>query len=180
MWVPATAGRDGSALRGAWPTPAANKITESGVLNNRDGTPWDGVSKPHSSTTGRMVTTALTDAVSNWPTPTARDWKGSNAEDGLTRPGGGSRMDQLANAAVYSHLAQATRDGLESLPETHTSRQHLNPLFAAWLMGWTSTWVIAEPHASSALETASFHCALRQQLSCLLGEQEFSKGFPTE
>jgi hypothetical protein len=112
----------------------------------------------------------------NCPTPTARDWKGSNAEEGLTRPGGGSRMDQLANAAVYSPLSQAIQYGQTSSENFPTSRQHLNPLFASWLMGWPSTWVIAEPHALSALETASFHCALQSQLSCLLGEQEFLEG----
>lgn len=37
-------------------------------------------------------------------------------------------------------------------------------------MGWPSTWVIAEPHASSALATESWRSALQQRLSCLLDE----------
>lgn len=132
-------------------------------------------------------------------------------------------MDQLANAAVCSPLAQATQDGQtssENFPTSHqllmwelirqVSRHHslapsevlrrvstgelavnlpegwpkrlreefhrtaLNPMFGCWLMGWTSTWVIAEPHALSASATESFRCALRSQLSCLLDEPEFS------
>lgn len=81
-------------------------------------------------------------------------------------------MDQLANFVAFSPLVQATRDGQESSPETPTSRQHLNPLFGAWLMGWPSTWVIAEPHASSASATALWRSALQQHLSCLLDGQD--------
>lgn len=70
--------------------------------------------------------------------------------------------------------AQATPVGqVSSLPSPGLPR-HLNPLFGAWLMGWPSTWVIAEPHASSALETELFRSALQLHLSCLLGEPEFS------
>jgi DNA (cytosine-5)-methyltransferase 1 len=58
--------------------------------------------------------------------------------------------------------------GPEFSPNTPNSPRHLNPLFGAWLMGWPSTWVIAEPHASSALATASWRFALQQRLSSLL------------
>lgn len=51
------------------------------------------------------------------------------------------------------------------------SPRHLNPLFGAWLMGWPSTWVIVEPHALSASETALFRSVLQSHLSYLLGEQ---------
>lgn len=86
--------------------------------------------------------------------------------------GGGNRMDQLANAATYSPLAQATQDGQTSSATTPNSRLHLNPLFGCKLMGWPSTWVIAEPHASSASETVLWRCNVRQQLSYLLDEQD--------
>ncbi len=49
-------------------------------------------------------------------------------------------------------------------------RKALNPMFGSWLMGWISTWVIAEPHASSALATASWRRRQALHLSCLLGE----------
>ena len=81
-------------------------------------------------------------------------------------------MDQLANFVAYSPLAQPTRDGQTSSETTPSSRRHLNPLFAAWLMGWPSTWVIAEPHASSAAATESWRSALRQRLSCFFDAQE--------
>jgi len=81
-------------------------------------------------------------------------------------------MDQLANFAAYSPLAQQIRDGQESSPSTPNSPRHLNPIFGAWLMGWPSAWVIAEPHASSALATASWRSKLRQELSSLCGEFE--------
>jgi hypothetical protein len=48
-----------------WPTPQAHKITRSGEIVNADGTPWDGIRKPHSKTTGRQITTALADAVAH-------------------------------------------------------------------------------------------------------------------
>lgn len=84
-------------------------------------------------------------------------------------------MDQLANFVAHTPLdflplAQPTRDGQESLPSDPSLRRHLNPLFGAWLMGWPSTWAIAEPHASSALETALFRSALQSHLSRLCGE----------
>ena len=81
-------------------------------------------------------------------------------------------MDQLANFVAYSPLAQPTRGGQESSLNTLNSRRHLNPLFAAWLMGWPSTWVIAEPHASSASATESWRCALQQQLLYLFDGQD--------
>ncbi|WP_051566704.1 DNA cytosine methyltransferase [Herminiimonas sp. CN] len=88
--------------------------------------------------------------------------------------GGRKHMDQLANFVAYSPLAQATLYGQESSNDSPKSPRHLNPLFGAWLMGWPSTWVIAEPHASSALETALWRSTLQQHLSCLLDEPEFS------
>ena len=48
-----------------WPTPQAHKTTRSGEIVNVDGTPWDGIRKPHSKTTGRQITTALADAVAH-------------------------------------------------------------------------------------------------------------------
>lgn len=79
-------------------------------------------------------------------------------------------MDQLANFVAYSPLAQPIRDGMQSSTDTRSSRRHLNPLFGAWLMGWPSTWVIAEPHASSASATASWRSALQQHLSSFFSE----------
>lgn len=46
-----------------WATPSANKTTKSGEIVNSDGTAWDGISKPHSKTTGEPIQTALSDQV---------------------------------------------------------------------------------------------------------------------
>lgn len=58
-----------SSSQRTWPTPQANKTTESGELIDSAGRPFKGIGKPHSATTGRPVTTALADAASLWPTP---------------------------------------------------------------------------------------------------------------
>ncbi len=104
---------------------------------------------------------------------TRREGRGGGC--GMTRKDGKSRMDQLANAAVYSHQSQMIPDGPTSLPALPLRRLHLNPLFGAWLMGWPLTWVIAEPRASGASETELFRSVLQQHLSSLLGEQESLK-----
>lgn len=84
-------------------------------------------------------------------------------------------MDQLANFVAYSPLAQQTIDGPKSSPRTPISRRLLNPLFASWLMGWPSTWVIADPRACDASAMALYRSRLQLQLSCLLGKREFSE-----
>lgn len=99
---------------------------------------------------------------------------------------GGGMPDRMKNRTASPSLSQTvthspslpqalpTPDGPPSSPSTPNSPRHLNPLFAAWLMGWPTTWVIAEPHASSASATALWRCRLQQQLSCLLGAVDSS------
>ena len=53
---------DGDAQH-MWATPSANKTTKSGEIVNADGTPWNGISKPHSKNTGEPIQTALSDQV---------------------------------------------------------------------------------------------------------------------
>ncbi len=115
-------------------------------------------------------------AVRHWPTPAARDGKGVNSEEHATMTGGGRKhMDQLANFVAFSRPAQTILAGLPSSKVVPNSPRHLNPLFGAWLMGWPSTWVIAEPNALSALETASWRSALQSHLSFLLNDQNYLK-----
>lgn len=101
--------------RSLWPTPSANKTTLSGDLVNSDGTPWDGIGKPHSATTGKPVSTHLTDAVKMWPTPNARDHKDSGPNT------------NYAALAAKSKLAG-------------TVGGSLNPQFVSWLMGYPLDW----------------------------------------
>jgi hypothetical protein len=145
----------------SWPTPNSTDAEHSGRVNSGGG-------QIH-----------LPDAVNNWPTPAARDGKGTNSVDHMNRTDGRTdgrsrnHADQLPNFVMmnFSHPVQPTPDGEASSPETQNSRRHLNPLFGAWLMGWPSTWTIAEPHASSASATELWRSALQQRLSCLLGDQ---------
>lgn len=177
-------GRMGPNLReqtAGWPTPRATDGTKGGP--NQQGSKGDlmlpsaaAQFRVNSAGTTSQSTLADTDAptaavkdstMSAWPTPAARDAKGPNSEVHVTTNGTGRmHMDQLANFVAFSPLVQPIPDGQTSSPETPSSRRHLNPLFGSWLMGWPSTWTIAEPHASSASATALFRWQLQQQLSC--------------
>lgn len=78
-----------------------------------------------------------------WPTPRARDHKGSGT--GTERPDGRTRMDQLDWAAEHwkssSRPDQPIPDGQASSEE----KRVLNPLFVEWLMGWPIGWTDCEP-----------------------------------
>ena|GEM_PF-2195252 len=168
-----------------WATPDCNAATYSNGIYGQNireqATQWATPTSSENSNRGnKMAPThgkghglVLAGQAGQWPTPAARDYKGTNSGQHATVTGGGGKhMDQLANFVAYSPLAQATRDGQESSNDSPKSPRHLNPLFGAWLMGWPSTWVIAEPHASSALETALWRSTLQSHLSCLLDEPE--------
>lgn len=152
------------SMAAQWPTPKASEL-DRGVCESE----------------ANRRSPALQQIVSSWPTPTARDFKGSSAEGGLTRMDGKSRMDQLANAAVFSHLGQVTPDGPESSPDSPGSPQpsqtkRLNSYFVEWLMGWRHGWTSPIAHPDSALaETALYRSALQRQLSSLFSAQESSK-----
>jgi hypothetical protein len=68
-----------------------------------------------------------------WPTPTARDYKGSNAPEGLTRKDGKSRMDSLPNVAQYQSQGQDSSN-------THMKSRELNPSWVEQLMGLPIGW----------------------------------------
>jgi len=91
-----------------------------------------------------------------WPTPTRRDYKGTNSPEGLTRKDGKSRMDQLPNAVKYSTPQsrdwKGTSGGFQKgkdLPGQVGG--HLNPPWVEWLMGWPVGWTDLKP-----LETDRF------------------------
>lgn len=191
-----------------WATPTSNEHTGAGHPSSKQGaenlrTQADQWKSPRASDgakggpnqCGSKGDLMLTSQASQWPTPASRDHKGANsAEHALVTGGGRKHMDQLANFVAYSPLALAMRDGETSSPENLGAAQHsanpssepqekdtrrLNPYFAEHLMGWPLGWTsTTEPHASNASATASFRCALRWQLSSLLGEQESHKEAP--
>jgi hypothetical protein len=115
----------------------------------------------------------------SWPTPAARDAKGPNSQAHVTTNGTGRmHMDPLANFVAFSPLVRQIPDGQPSSLQTPSLRRHLNPLFGSWLMGWLSTWTIAEPHASSALATVLWRRRLDAQLLCCLRAQDFMPDNP--
>jgi len=81
----------------------------------------------------------LEEVALKWPTPAARDGKGTNSETHCTETGTGRKhMDQLPNFVAHSpHLDRTTpTDGGESSNTAPTSRLRLNVLFVEWLMDW--------------------------------------------
>lgn len=110
---------------GLWPTPTTQeiehpnaKITKTGRRLSKNGI------TSHSLN--------LADKVKmTWPTPTARDYKGANAPEGLTRNDGKSRMDQLPNAVAHN-------------PKQKVEGQ-LSPSWVEWVMGWPIEWTSLEP-----------------------------------
>lgn len=95
-------------------------------------------------------------------------------------------MDQLANFVAYSPLAQPTRGGAPSSPDSRGLHQRsalksntmprllsrrLNPMFCERLMGWPLDWTSTHAlSASSASATALWRSALQRHLYCLLGD----------
>jgi hypothetical protein len=145
-----------------WPTPSANKQTASGELTNADGSPWDGMSKPHSAKTGKPVQTALMDAVKMWPTPCATDHKGSGKAGTLR-----DRLDYATERGATKSNTYATpqardfRSGsTDRWDDPDRSRNlndqiggHLNPTWVEWLMGWPLGWTDLKPLATDKFQS---------------------------
>lgn len=157
-----------------WPTPSAS-IANDGESPETWHARAAKLKEKHGNGNGAGL--PLTVAASQWPTPAARDSKGPNSEQHALETGGGRKnMDQLSNFVAHSsHQAQPTQPGPTSSPNgpgsPQPSTKRLNPYFTEWLMGWPEGWTSATAlPASSAAAMASFHCRLRQQLSCLFAE----------
>jgi hypothetical protein len=151
-----------------WPTPSAHKQTASGDLVNRDGTPWDGVSKPHSKATGKPVQTALLDKI-KYSTPPVNDAKNSSLppsqinRDGpvgdamRNRPA--PRTDEIESGSWATPQARDFRTGQKSRWDNPKRTRNLNdqvggqlnPDWVEWLMGWPVGWTDLQP-----LETDKF------------------------
>jgi hypothetical protein len=123
----------------------------------RSGVLWERTTLPHlTSGTG-------SGSSGSWPTPCTRDYKGANAEDGLIRNDGKSRMDQLPNAVKYITPRVGGEESLGSVEkrkgreaaEGHNTfasveaahgeqRGQLSPNWVEWLMGWPIGWTSME------------------------------------
>lgn len=137
-----------------WPTPSSHKQTASGDLVNRDGTTWDGVSKPHSKATGKPVQTALLDKI-KYSTPTVNDAKNSSL------PPSQINRDSLVGDVMRNWPAPRTKwvcggsGALEQLKQATTPEEarviragdggQLNPPWVEWLMGWPIEWTALKP-----------------------------------
>ena len=155
-----------------WPTPQAHKNTQSGELVNKDGTPWDGVSKPHSKTTGRQVTSCLADKVAMWPTPRVGGEEGY--ETASKRKGHKAAIKHNLTAAVQhrenwptpvasmhkgSSPASLTRKSGKSRENDRLDHAvmasnggQLNPTWVEWLMGWPIEWTDLKPSGTGRFQ----------------------------
>lgn len=152
---------------GAWLTPTVNGN------HNRAGL---------TKSSGDGTATAAT-AFPDYPTPTAISYGtnqgGSAGRTGPVRPSlqtwcqtfprdepTGPAGDGSSNAGPGSDL-----QWLKELVGTDGVK-HLNPFFAAWLMGLPLHWTLTEPIESGQQATRLYRSRLQQRLGCLLGEQE--------
>ena len=141
---------------GLWPTPQAYKTTESGEIINSDGTPWDGISKPHSAKSGKPITTALADAVRKFPTPTSsmctiQDFEQAKFHSSKRPPYAECYPTPCAQDAKNSTLPVSQRDR-DSIPgyllkNGEQPGGQLNPTWVEWLMGWPLGWTDLKPLA---------------------------------
>lgn len=135
-----------------WPTPQTDSFrTRGGARRNEKGLdrmardwPTPMASDGCKPSGGNRKSADLTHVAgmwshhSQWPTPLARDWKGTNSPEHVKQqPPARNHMDQLANFAVYSHQALTILGDGET---TSDQRRSLNPLFVEVLMGWPTGW----------------------------------------
>jgi hypothetical protein len=137
---------------GSWPTPDAQAMN----LNADPVKHMERLARlkeKHNNGNGAGLTLGV--AVKMWPTPAARDCKGSNSRQHCETNGTGRKhMDQLANAVAYPDIRFATpqaRDfrtgSTERWDNPERSRNlndqiggQLNPTWVEWLMGWPLFW----------------------------------------
>ena len=140
---------------GLWPTPQANKTTESGDIVNADGTEWDGKSKPHGAATGKPITTALADKVKMWPTPSVCG--NYNRAGASPTSGDGLATKVKMWPTPTSHLAKETNAPSEANRNEPSISSivggSLNPQFVEWLMGYPKDWTEVQDFASGRKKT---------------------------
>ncbi len=135
-----------------WPTPQTDSFrTRGGARKNEKGLdrmardwPTPMASDGCKPSGGNRRSADLTHVAgmwshhSLWPTPLARDWKGTNSPEHVKqKPPARNHMDQLANFAVYSRQALTISQAGET---TSDQRRSLNPAFVEALMGWPTGW----------------------------------------
>lgn len=88
----------------------------------------------------------------NWPTPASRDYRTPNAVPDVIWRGTdkGQQLPNFVEAWDSSPPDPPTADGKNCWCGTHgcglpSHQRKLNPIFAAWLMGWPHWWAAREP-----------------------------------
>jgi len=164
MCLPLFPEEDWPPFSADWPTSGSmrNGIcsaheTSAPLINENDCSSWPTATTADSRSSARHTTTTsvmhpgtmLTDAIRQWPSPSARDWKDTPGM-ALEREDGRNRLDQLARVA-HHWPTPAARDykgenGTEHLT-AGTGRKHLDqlPNYVAHL--WPTP--TAEPYGSS-------------------------------
>ena len=116
-----------------WPTPRAKENGDYQYSAGRKG--------------HKVLT--LSGKVKLWPTPPARDYKGANSEEHLTRESGNrNHQDQLANAVMmYTTPRAQSANGQADPPNRQGGADlqsvaggQLNPTWVEWLMGYPLGW----------------------------------------
>ena len=88
---------------------------------------------------------AWQEGMSLWPTPTQRDYKGSNSMEHLTRAGNANHTTQLCNAVKLLTTPCAADSEGSTGGNNHRSLRtdvsgQLNPDWTEWLMGFPPDW----------------------------------------
>ena len=155
--VRATSVTDSGSSR--WPTPKSNDAEKRGNISNesRSGLSAKAQHSPtptataggynQSPSAGAAVRPTLATLGRQWPTPTARDWKGSAA---AVERDGVEQFDQLDRAirgwthSLPSRILSLIGPGCSS--ECQRSRRQ-SASFTEWLMGWPIGWTASAPLA---------------------------------
>lgn len=138
---------------------AAKKVQGHGMRNlNDEAAQWasprasDG-EKGGPNQRGSKGDMMLPSQAAHWPTPAARDHKGTNSPDHITTNGTGRmHMDQMPNFVKYAFHPSPPDHPTPAGPPSSPPRRRLNPLFVEWLMGW--------PTGLSGFDTAAMASCL--------------------
>ena len=138
-----------------WPTPATNPQA------------------PNKNSNAVNVPTSLEEAaLGMWPTPSARDHKGTD----IPNHRGGASLSHFVETGQRIHSSLPApgsgTSGRGSSPTARTSPLRLNPAFVSWLMGWPWWWTRAERISFAAREMASWTSRQRSLLWSLIDGSE--------
>jgi hypothetical protein len=147
------------------PTANSSDMSETTYLG-RQTTLWCSPQAPPGGNTSRggdrIDEPLLGGQVQAWPTPNARDHKGTDLES----RNGGASLSHAAQTGEFSH-SSPQGPAPTGEPSPNTSGRRLSPAFVCWLMGAPWFWTRAEPISFGAEETRAYRSKLQSLLSSL-------------